>query len=78
MIIEEYGVKIDLGAATRDAAYQAWLQQIVDSQGAGALVWMIASTGPDGKPYPDYDSYTIHSAEDAPAIQTFARSLDRP
>ncbi len=59
MIVEEYGVKIDAGAAIRQAAYQSWLRQVDASVGAGALVWMIASTGPDGQPYPDYDGYTI-------------------
>jgi mannan endo-1,4-beta-mannosidase len=74
MIIEEYGVKIDSGAASRDAAFQAWLSQVVASEGAGALVWMIASTATDGQPYPDYDHYTVYSVEDAPAIQAFART----
>jgi mannan endo-1,4-beta-mannosidase len=72
MIIEEYGLKIDSGSAAREAAFQAWLDQVVASHGAGALVWMIASTTPDGQRYPDYDHYTVYSVEDAPAIRTFA------
>jgi mannan endo-1,4-beta-mannosidase len=49
MIIEEYGLKIDSGAASREATFQTWLDQVVASDGAGALVWMIASTGTDGQ-----------------------------
>jgi endo-1,4-beta-mannosidase len=74
MIIEEYGQKIDSGVASRDAVFQTWLDQVVASQGAGALAWMIASTTPDGQRYPDYDHYTVYSVEDAPAIWTFART----
>ncbi len=71
MIIEEYGLKIDFGAAARETAYEAWLAQVIASQGAGAVVWMIASTDADGKPYPDFDHYTVYSAEEAPAIRNF-------
>jgi mannan endo-1,4-beta-mannosidase len=74
MIIEEYGLKIDSGAVSREAAFQTWLDQVVSSGGAGALVWMIASTGIDGQRYPDYDHYTVYSVKDAPAIQAFART----
>ncbi len=74
MIIEEYGMKIDSGEAARDAAFQRWLARVVTSQGAGALVWMIAATMADGRRYPDYDHYTIYSADDAPAIRDFART----
>jgi mannan endo-1,4-beta-mannosidase len=78
MVIEEYGLKIDSGSSTRAAAFQAWLDQVVASQGAGALVWMIASTNNDNQPYPDYDHYTVYSAEDAPAIRAFAQTPPPP
>ena len=75
MIIEEYGMKIDFGADVREGAYETWLEQVAASRGAGALVWMIASTGVDGQPYPDYDHYTVYSPDDAPAIRNFAQTL---
>jgi mannan endo-1,4-beta-mannosidase len=78
MIIEEYGLKIDSGAAAREVAYETWLEQVISSQGAGALVWMIASTGTDGRPCRDYDLYTIYSADDAPAVRRFALTQPRP
>jgi mannan endo-1,4-beta-mannosidase len=78
MIIEEYGMKNDSGTAAREAAYEAWLGQVVASKGAGALVWMIASAGADGKPYPDYDHYTVYSVDETPAIWKFARSPSPP
>jgi mannan endo-1,4-beta-mannosidase len=78
MIIEEYGMKIDSGAAARETAYEAWLGQVVASQGAGALVWMIASTGAEGQPYPDYDHYTVYSVDQAPAIRNFAQTPSPP
>lgn len=55
MLIEEYGLKIDSGKASRDAAFQTWLGQVTANSGAGAAVWMIAAANVDGQPYPDYD-----------------------
>jgi len=77
MIIEEYGWKaIDSDPNTsRNAAFQVWLDQVIDNGGAGALVWMIASSMPDGKLYPDYDGYTIYAAEDVPAIVAYSQSV---
>jgi mannan endo-1,4-beta-mannosidase len=74
MLIEEYGLVIESGKASREAAFQTWLNQVVSSSGAGALLWMIAGTGSDGQPYPDYDHYTVYSAEDVPSICAFARN----
>ena len=74
MLIEEYGRRIDSGAVLRNLAFQAWLDQVVECHGAGALVWMIASTKPDGQQYPDYDHYTVYAAEDVPSVCAFARS----
>jgi endo-1,4-beta-mannosidase len=78
MIIEEYGWKgggSDAAAenASRNSAFRTWLDQIVRSDGAGALVWMIASVDADGQRYPDYDRYTIYSAQDAPSIVEHSR-----
>ncbi len=77
MLIEEYGYKIEgtdsrTALTRRDAAFQTWLDEIVESKGAGALVWMIASEMPDGNRYPDYDGYTVYSAEDAPSLLGYA------
>ncbi len=55
MLIEEYGVKAEAGDAARKEAYDAWMNEVEQSAGAGALLWMIA--GPD---YPDYDGYTVY------------------
>ena len=77
MLIEEYGYKIEgtdsrTGFTQRNAAFQTWLNATLESGGAGALVWMIASAMSDGNRYPDYDGYTVYSAEDAPSILAYA------
>jgi mannan endo-1,4-beta-mannosidase len=72
MLIEEYGLKIHSGSASRDTAFQVWLDQVVASQGAGALLWMIAATTADGQQYPDYDYYTVYAAEEVPSLRAFA------
>jgi mannan endo-1,4-beta-mannosidase len=74
MLIEEYGLKFDSGAAVREAAFQAWLGEVAAGQGAGALLWMVASTTSDGQRYPDYDHYTVYAVEDAPTVLAFART----
>jgi mannan endo-1,4-beta-mannosidase len=74
MILEEYGLKIDSGGPSRETVFQTWLDQVVASQGAGALVWMIASTTADGQRYPDFDHYTVYSVEDAPVIRAFSQT----
>ncbi len=73
MLIEEYGVLLnrDGGVATpaeRDRIFDMWWKTIEDHSGAGGLLWMIASTGDDGLPYPDYDGYTVYSPLDVPSI----------
>ncbi len=78
MVIEEYGWKVEssdggLGNAARDAVFQSWLDQVVQSEGAGALVWMIAALMPDGQRYPDYDHYTVYAAQDVPSILAYSR-----
>ena len=72
MLVAEYGARADLGVAARDSTFKMWLDQVIESDGAGALVWMIAATGSDGQPYPDYDHYTIYAAEDVPSILAVA------
>jgi endo-1,4-beta-mannosidase len=74
MLIEEYGLKSDSGNAAREATFQTWLAQVVASQGAGAMVWMIAGENNDGQRYPDYDHYTVYAAEDVPSIRAFAQT----
>ena len=61
MLIEEYGVKFDAPGAGRANVFKTWLDQVEASQGAGALVWMIAATRADGTLYPDYDGYTVYA-----------------
>jgi mannan endo-1,4-beta-mannosidase len=65
MLIEEYGLK---DRASRNAVFDAWWTTIENSRGAGGLLWMIASTADDGKPYPDYDQYTVYAPEDIPSV----------
>jgi hypothetical protein len=38
-------------------------------------LWMVASTGDDGKPYPDYDGYTVYSGDEIPSV---VRRANRP
>ena len=80
MVVEEYGWKIEdvdtaAGNTSRDAGFQVWLNQIAQSQGAGALVWMIASVMADGQRYPDYDHYTVYTAQDSPSILAHSRRV---
>jgi mannan endo-1,4-beta-mannosidase len=76
MLIEEYGLKIDSGNVSRNAAFKTWLDQVVASQGAGGLVWMIAANGSDGRQYPDYDHYTVYAAEeDVLSLCAFAGTI---
>jgi mannan endo-1,4-beta-mannosidase len=79
MVIEEYGYKTqgvndDKGKKQRDAVFQMWLDQVLQSNGAGALVWMIASVMENGQLYPDYDRYTVYAAEDVPSIVSFSQT----
>ncbi|MBV9500977.1 MAG: cellulase family glycosylhydrolase [Acidobacteriaceae bacterium] len=82
MVIEEYGWKVDSsdtggsGTASRDAVFQIWLNQVVQSDGAGALVWMIAGLMADGQRYPDYDHYTVYAAQDVPSILAYSRQCN--
>lgn len=78
MLIKEYGFETsgandEAGKQRRDAVFKACLSQVMQSDGAGALVWMIASVMEDGQFYPDYDHYTVYAAEDVPSICAFAR-----
>lgn len=80
MLIEEFGYKTGgagdtPGKQERNRVFQVWIDQLSQSNGAGALVWMIASTMDDGQLYPDYDHYTVYSADDVPAIVSFTSGL---
>ncbi len=72
MLLEEYGLKTASQSSVerqrRDDVFRAWLEQIRESGGSGAVVWMIASTWENGQLYPDYDGYTVHSAEEVPSV----------
>ncbi len=65
MLIEEYGSK---SRAARDMIFRRWWTTMEENKGAGGLLWMIASTGDDGQPYPDYDGYTVYSAAEVPSV----------
>jgi mannan endo-1,4-beta-mannosidase len=77
MLIEEFGYRQEVGSVARDAVFRTWLRQISDSQGAGALLWMIAGVTADGQRYPDYDRYTVYGPEEAPSVVAFAQGDGR-
>jgi mannan endo-1,4-beta-mannosidase len=60
IIIEEFGWPSDDQRSSRDHAFRVWLDQIDISQGAGALLWMIAARNDEGEYYPDYDRFTVY------------------
>ena len=81
MVIEEYGYKTTDASnqeekVRRDGVFQVWTNQVLESDGAGALVWMIASVMEDGQLYKDYDHYTVYAAEDVPSIVSFSRAAN--
>lgn len=79
VILEEYGLRIGpdglADPAERDSHYAEWLSEVEASSLPGSLIWMLASTMPDGSRYPDYDHFTIYSADDAPAVAAHARRI---
>jgi mannan endo-1,4-beta-mannosidase len=69
ILIEEYGWKLEgSSAAVRDATFRLWLDEVTAAGGAGALLWMIASNMDNGQRYPDYDGYTVYSADEVPSV----------
>ena len=77
MLIEEYGYAIDNqreGLKQRDIIFKAWLDQVLQSEGAGAALWTMASQMDNGQLYPDYDHYTVYAAEDVPSILSFSQA----
>lgn len=74
VLIEEFGVKSNPGQPSRDATFRPWLDEVLESEAGGALLWMIAGANDGGGLYPDYDGYTVYSAEDVPSVVAFARS----
>lgn len=73
VVVEEFGVKT-ADEAARNSIFGTWLDAVDAGNGAGAAVWMIASTVDGASLYPDYDGYTVYSAESVPALTAFARS----
>ena len=79
MLIEEYGYAVNNGTEQlkqRDTVFKAWLDQVLQSNGSGAVLWMIASVMDDGQLYPDYDHYTVYSAQDVPSILSFSQAAN--
>lgn len=79
MLIEEYGYQTngaDEQKKQRDGVFKAWLDQVSESQGAGAALWMIASAMDNGQLYPDYDHYTVYAADDVPSILAFSDGVN--
>jgi mannan endo-1,4-beta-mannosidase len=78
MLIEEYGYAINNEGQElnhRDMIFKLWLDQVLQSDGAGAALWMIASVMDNGQLYPDYDHYTVYAAEDVPSILSFSHTV---
>ena len=79
MLLEEFGISLGDGfvanAADRDALYAEWLKTIADQDGAGALFWMLAGTGPRGERFADADPFCLFGGQEAPAIVANARAV---
>jgi mannan endo-1,4-beta-mannosidase len=78
MLIEEYGYAINNNEElkTRDSVFGAWLDEVLQRNGSGAALWMLASFMDDGQLYPDYDHYTVYAAEDVPSILSFSQAAN--
>ncbi|MEO8051937.1 MAG: cellulase family glycosylhydrolase [Acidobacteriota bacterium] len=72
MLLEEYGVTTE----DRNSIYRAWLDAILEQDGAGDLAWMLASSDDEtGALYPDHDHFTFYSDADVPAICAHAHQM---
>ncbi len=67
VLLEEYGWK---DGRTRDAVFRRWLDIVWNRNGAGDLVWMLAS-----EDYPDYDGYTVYRSSDVPVLAEHAARM---
>jgi len=80
MLIEEYGYAInhddEEAKQRRDVVFQSWLNQVLQGNGSGAALWMIASVTDDGSLYPDYDHYTVYTADEVPSILAFSQGIN--
>jgi mannan endo-1,4-beta-mannosidase len=56
-MLGEFGLQ---GKDVRNPGYQAWMNQVMESRGAGALFWMLGGMQDDGTLYPDYDGFTVY------------------
>jgi mannan endo-1,4-beta-mannosidase len=70
LVLEEFGLALNASQgvpdeAARDAGYQAWLDAVLQSGGAGDQFWLLTSRVDDGSFYPDYDGYRVMWNSDA-------------
>ena len=72
-ILGEYGL---LDKSARNPNYKLWTDTVLESNGTGALVWMLAGLQDDGSLYPDFDGFTIYG--DSPVclmLRNFAQMM---
>lgn len=56
-MLGEYGWQ---GKGTRNPVFKEWTDAVFNSQGAGALYWILSGRMDDGSYYQDYDGFTVY------------------
>lgn len=69
VMLGEFGF---LDKATRNPVYREWTDALIDAGGNGLLYWLLAGVYDDGKPYPDYDGFTVYCP--SPVCQTISNA----
>lgn len=69
VMLGEFGY---LDKATRNPVYREWTDALISAGGNGLLYWLLAGVYDDGKPYPDYDGFTVYCP--SPVCQTISNA----
>ena len=56
-MLGEFGLQ---DKSMRNPNYKLWLDTVLNSDGAGALYWILSGLQDDGTLYPDYDGFTVY------------------
>ena len=56
-MLGEFGLQ---DKSLRNPNYKLWLDTVLNSDGAGALYWILSGLQDDGTLYPDYDGFTVY------------------
>ena len=56
-MLGEFGLQ---DKSMRNPNYKLWLDTVLNSDGAGALYWILSGLQDDGSLYPDYDGFTVY------------------